>query len=481
MAKKRHNLSSYQLLTGNMGRLYPIGLHEVLPGDVFRHATSVMVRLSPMAAPVMHPMTVRIHSFFVPHRLVWDGFEDFITGGPDGNDSQTVPQITLSGNQTDLGEYWTLPRDARPVSALPFRGYNAIFNEYFRDQDLVAERLETDQTVANVAWEKDYFTTARPWPQKGDAVTIPIGAQAEVKGDFNVRDQDGNRSRLISSSQTGDIGTAVPLQQGQHLTADQEGLNGLYADLSQATAVDVNDLRRAFALQRFQEARARYGSRYSEYLRHYGVRPADSRLDRPEYLGGGRVRVNVSEVLQTAPETGTPTQTEYGVGDLYGHGVGALSTRPYRRRFPEHGYVHTFLSVRPKALYTEQVQRTWLKKTKEDFFQKELQHIGQQPVWQGEIFAENDADTYNTFGWQDRYREYQEHPSQICGDFRDQLGYWHMGRLFVTDPVLNASFVECDPSNRIFNVQTEDHLWIMVQHRLRALRNVQRTTVGRIF
>jgi len=475
----RHRLHNYQLLTGNMGKLYPVGLQEVLPGDTFRHSTSAMVRLSPMAAPVMHPMQIRLHHFFVPHRLVWDGFEDFITGGDDGMNADQVPFLTATTDDipqeyTRLGSFWgVLPGDS--ISALPYRGHNLIYNEYYRDQDLVAELPEDNQAIQNVAWEKDYFTTCRPWEQKGADVTVPVTGTAPVRG-LGYKQGD---SYATGISKTNDD-SAGPDGQYKAAFAHVAGAAPhVYTDLSEASAVSVNALRRAFALERFQEARAQYGSRYSEYLRYYGVTPGDARLDRPEYLGGGRVRLNVSEVLQSAPETSAdPSGSEYGVGDMYGHGIGGLRTPPYRRRFPEHGYVHSYLSVRPKAIYRDLTPRHFLKKDRFDFFTKEMAHIGQQAVWKGEIGK--DTDPYEVFGYQDRYSEYTEAHSQVHGEFKNLLDYWHMARTFQNPPALNKEFITCEPTKRIFNIQSHDVLWMMIQHHISANRPVQKHAKGRI-
>lgn len=464
-----------------MGKLYPIGLQEVLPGDVFRHSTSAMVRLSPMAAPVMHSMTIRIHHWFVPHRIVWDGFEDFITGGPDGMNADTIPTYEMVNAQPDnIGNFWGIPTGRHYVNALPTRGYNLIYNEYYRDQDLTPELAETNDWLATVAWEKDYFTTARPWEQKGPQVTIPLGGVAPVYG-MGMDNFDSNTGELVDPNQllgpwpAGD-GRALYAIAGQ---SGEAPTPRVYTDLSDATAISISDLRRAFALQRFEEARAQYGSRYSEYLRYYGVRPSDARLDRPEYLGGAKTRVNVSEVLQTAPETGEQPTNEYGVGDLYGHGIGGISAPAYRRRFPEHGYVHSFISIRPKAVYQDMVDRHFLKRDKFDIFAKEMQYIGQQEVWQGELG--DLTDPYTVFGYQDRYREYCESRSRVTGEFKDLLDYWHLARQFESNPALNSDFVKCNPSKRIFNVETNDVLWMMAQHKISALRQVVKTPIGKIY
>lgn len=476
MKRQKFTLSHNRLFTGNMGELYPIGLVEVLPADTFQHHTDLVVRLSPMAAPVLHSMTVRIHHFFVPHRLTWAGFEDFITGGDDGTDTSTVPTLSTTGTDNDLLDYFGIPRvSGVNVSALPVRAFNLIFNEWYRDQDLVAERGTEDLDIPLVAWEKDQFTTARPWPQKGDEVTLPLGTDAPIASDATVGTDDLSYFDTNSSSyKKMTLSTYIKGSATAGLEADR-----LYADLSGASAASVNDLRRAFALQRFAEARARYGSRYSEYLKYaFGASSRDGRLDRPEYLGGGKARINVSEILQTAPEGGG-TSSEYGVGDLYGHGIGAMRTNRYRRTFDEHGYVVSLMSVRPKAVYMNGIDRTWLRQDREDFFQRELQHIGQQEVMLNELYADA-TNGGNTFGYQDRYREYREQQSRVSNDFRSTLNYWHLARNFASAPVLNESFVSCSPSKRIFNVQNEHVMWCMARHSLVARRAVDRSSVGKI-
>jgi len=497
MARNKHNLSNYRLLTGDMGKLYPVGLTEVLPGDAVQHSTSVFMRFSPMAAPVMHPVTVRVHHFFVPHRLVWPeseggGWEQFITSGPDGNDTQTVPTTATTGTAGELEDYFGLPLETGAnVSALPVRGHNLIFNEWFRDQDLVVEKPTEDKKVAQVAWEKDYYTTARPWEIKGPAITLPLGTKAPVKGigAVNQTFADGpltfyetgeSAGTTSGSTKLVDGGGAAQRQIHIEEDADNSGFPGIFADLSDSSAVPINEFRRAFALQRYAEARARYGSRYVEYLRYLGVNPSDQRLNRPEFLGAGRAQVSISEVLQTANEAASD---RFGVGDLYGHGVASMRSNAYRRHFNEHGYIHSLLSVRPKAMYTQGAERHWLRKDRDDFWQRELQHIGQQAIWNGELFIDaspTDAELYATFGFQDRYREYREAESKVSSEFRTVLDYWHLARDFSAQPVLNNTFTDCVPSKRIFNVQTQDTLWIAAQHKIVARRLVSRNASGMI-
>lgn len=489
--RSKHNLSHYHLLTADMGQLIPIGMMEALPGDTVQHHANVLVRVSPLAAPVMHPVSVRIHHFFVPNRITWtgaggDNWEDFITGGDDGMNAASPPTIPSVDTPGTLLDYLGIPLVAGvPVSLLPIRAFNKIFNEYYRDQDLVPERDQDDITIPRIAWEKDYFSSARPWTQKGPEVTLPLGDRAPVSGIgvastphalYAVRETGGVDKTYATGYDSTDTNATIAVEGEPGNT----NYPNIYANLADAIGGNINDIRRAFAIQRYQEARARYGSRYTEYLRYLGVSPSDGRLQRPEFLGGGRTQINFSEVLQTAPETGEGPTTEYGVGDLYGHGIAAMRSNKYRRFIEEHGYIISCLSVRPKVMYTNGIHRTWLRHDKEDYFQKELQHIGQQEILNDEIFAEPGNDR-TVFGYADRYRDYREVPSHVSAEFRQLLNYWHMGREFEELPVLNQSFVDCVPTKRIHNEQTQHALWIMAQHKMVARRLVSRNASARIF
>ncbi len=499
MKRSKHTLSHYMLNTSEMGTLHPIGLMEVLPGDTIQHSVSALIRISPLNTPVMHPVTVRIHHFFVPNRLVWPeseggGWENFITGGPDGMDTQTVPTVNTTLNKRSVLHNMGLPNVGQiDVSALPLRGFNMIFNEFYRDQDLHAERDQHFNDLPNIAWEKDYFTTARPWTQKGPEITIPItglapvtGIGTSLTGAFPNIDQDVKETPGPNAS--GRYALAAPIDPSniQH-TYYVEGNSAsgrpqIFADLQDAAGADINDFRKAFALQRYQEARAKYGSRYTEYLRYCGIRPSDARLQRPEYLGGGSSRINFSEVLQTSPDEAAPGGTP-GVGDLWGHGIAGVKGNRYRKFFEEHGYIHTLMSIRPKAIYTQGVERTWMRQDKEDFFQKELQQIGQQEIWNGEIYNEEpQTGERNTFGYQDRYSEYKHQESRVTGEFLTTLDAWHLGRVFDTRPVLNQAFIKCEPSKRIFQVTDDavDSIWSMINHHVVARRLVSKGNSSRI-
>jgi hypothetical protein len=485
MKRSKHSLSHRKLFSCDMSKLIPIGVYEVLPGDTCQQATNLLVRASPLLAPVMHPVDVRVHHWFVPYRLIWEDWEDFITGGEDGMDSSTFPTITLEASVGDLADYFGIPTGVADleVSALPFRAYNLIFNEWYRDQDLVTAKAisvaegadtTTDTDLLSIAWEKDYFTSSRPWEQKGPSIEVPVGGDAPVdfSGATGGVQLSANGDPVKVGSQESGVNYHIA-GDGASIAADEDleitgadlaasDLSGIVADLSSATGVDINTFREAFALQRFQEARARYGSRFTEYLRYLGVRSSDARLQRPEYMGGGRQTIQFSEVLQTAEGTDP-------VGDLKGHGISALRSNRYRRFFEEHGLVMTLYSVRPKTIYATGLHRMWNRRTKEDFWQKELQHIGQQAVLNKEVYADHTTPD-GTFGYQDRYDEYRRQPSSIAGEFRTVLDHWHLARIFTSDPALNASFVTCDATERVFAVPSQHVLWNRADHSIQARR-----------
>lgn len=494
MKRSKFSLSNYKLLTMDMGELVPIGLTEVLPGDSIQQATSCLVRTSPLLAPVMHPVQVKIQHYFVPHRLSWDDWEKFITGGPDGMDASVMPTVSFPAGGPEIGtlaDYMGIPTDitgATSVSALPFRAYARIFNDHIRDQDLQPELVistasgpdtTTSTLLVNDNWERDYLTSARPWEQKGPAITIPIGSQAPVKGigfsgtlpaptagPASGRVTGGTTQNFTNYVGTAGAGIMVDSTTGVAASTFPE----IYADLTGVSSVTVNILREAMALQRYEEARARYGSRYVEYLRYLGVRSSDARLSRTEYLGGGLQTIQFSEVLVSAE-----TDPSEPVGSLKGHGMAGMRSNRYRRFFEEHGYVISLLSVKPKTMYSQGIARHWNRRTKEDFFQKELQHIGQQEILNKEVYASHSSPDA-VFGFGNRYDEYRRNLSTVSGEFRTTLDFWHLARTFTSDPALNAAFVKAVPSERIFAVPSTDVLWIMAKHSIQARRIVSSNT-----
>lgn len=505
--RSKFNLSFYNMLSCKMGYLVPVGLTELLPGDSIQLSHSMLMRLAPMVAPVMHPVHVTIQTFFTPLRIIFDGFESAITGGPDGTDATVFPTVSIKPEQSSLADYLGLPLapNALTVSALPFRAYDLIYNEYFRDQDLTPELpiskaagvdTTTSTTLQRVSWSKDYFTTARPWPQKGPDVSIPVEGQ---QGAFNISSTGTPviDITLLDSGGPSTVTKQVPLMSRPttpvssghygalefYVEADNPPWTNVVAlgggvNISNPNlkidgninlgTIPISLLREAFAIQRFQEQRGLFGSRYEDYLRTLGVRPQDSRLQMPEYLGGSTRTIQFSEVLQTGGDT---------IGQLYGHGIAALGSRRIRYFAPEHGYLMSLMFVRPIPVYAQGIDKLWSRKTKEDFWQPQFEHIGQQKVLTKELYATGSSDTDDaTWGWQNRYDEYRRGVNHVSGEFRDTQDYWHMARMFGSSPVLNSDFVQCHPTDRIFqgSEANADQLLCMVQNRLIARRLVSK-------
>lgn len=523
--RSKFSLSHYRLFSAKMGQLLPIGLTEVLPGDTFQHSTALFLRCAPMVTPVMHPVHCIIHHWYIPARLLWESWEDFITGGPDGADDSIMPTIKAPDGDGfavgSLADYLGVPTGipGLEVMALPFRAYALLYNECYRDQDLEKELdislddgpdTTTSTELQCTDWARDYFTSARPWPQKGPQVTVPVNPAAGV-GYQLVGDPDGNRRfRLEQEYNAGPVKTETHLvgfRTGEVQVAQNSG--GPYDFRSDPTAttfqvpagprtltpstgltwplgpipgvkvqptgstevgsIDINQLREAFALQRFEEHRALYGSRYVEYLRYLGVKSSDARLQRPEYLGGSKQTVQFSEVLQTGADAAADTP----VGTLRGHGIAASRTNRYRRFFEEHGFILSVMTVRPVSVYMQGLPRLWNRRVKEDYFQRELQHIGQQEVLTKELYAgDTNGPTADdvVFGYQNRYDEYRAHESYVSGEFRTVLDSWHMARNFANQPTLNADFISALPTDRIFASQINDTLYCMAHHSIQARR-----------
>lgn len=506
MKRSKFSLSHYKLLTCKMGQLVPVSWFEALPGDTIQQAVSALVRCAPLVTPVMHPVQVRFHHWFVPNRLLWTNWQDFITGGADGNNASAHPYIDFGGAAPSVGtlaDHLGVPTSGTigRVNALPFRAYNLIWNEFYRDEDLqsllnlsLADGADatTSVSVQNISWEKDYLTSSRPWALKGTAVTLPLGTSAPVKGigvygttgaltapQNSVRESGGGTRNYAQALEQTNIANDLALEMDSSSTTTAHPT--IYADLSAATGIDINTVRHAFAIQRYQEARARYGSRYTEYLRAaFGVRSSDARLQRPEYLGGGRNTIQFSEVLQTG---GTSAGAQTGVGQMAGHGITAMRSNRYRRFFEEHGIVMTLMSVRPRTMYSQRMKRAFMRGIgsgsyagstggKEDYFQKELQHIGQQALSGYEVDSSTNSSV--VFGYQDRYDEYRREESQVAGLFRSTLNTWHLSREFGGAPSLNSTFVSCVPSTRVFADTSADNLYVMANQSIQARRLVAR-------
>lgn len=491
MKRSKHSLSHYRLTSLNMGQLVPVMCEEVLPGDTFRQQSSVLMRVAPLVAPVMHPCHLMIHHWYVPSRLLWDNWEPFITGSDPAKVLPTMTIASTDANAKHLGQHLGIGADLNTgsivVQTLPFRAYNKIYNEFYRDQDLQAKLPErtgdTGDLVADYGlklanWEKDYFTTARPYPQQGaNEELIALGAATAPVlglGKFNQTFPLSNQSVYESDGTTSTFAFAAHIDgtanDSNNLkmegTAATGGFPNIRADLQNA-GIKVNEWRRAMAMQRMREHRNRFGSRYRDMLAFLGITSSDARLQRPEYLGGGKQTIAFSEVLSTA-DTGTAV-----VGEMAGHGIAALRSRPYKRFFEEHGYVLSLLCVRPVSVYMQRVPRHFLRRDYEQFWQKELEMLGEQTITNFEVYGDAAAPS-GTFGYIPRYDEYRHAEGSVAGEFRNVLDYWHLARDFTAQPVLNGTFVECDASERIYASATNDQLYAMVAHRIAARRLVSK-------
>lgn len=479
MRRSMLDLSHDHKLSTDMGYLVPVATMEVLPGDTFSHRTTLLARIAPLVHPLYHDVSVSVHHWYVPNRILWADWEEWIVA----KSIETKPTVTID---TSTADTWRLldhmgvpPANGTDIDALPVRAYNLIYNEFYRDQDLQTARAEDDMTLARVCWEKDYFTTARAVPQQGSAVEVSFSqGQAPLMGLGPL--SGGTTSTTQVKQADGTLSTSGPVYHvsggtagsspGNSLGVTADGTNGnptAYADLASATGgINIDDLRRAIALQRFAEARTKFGSRYVDYLRFLGVNPRDGRLDRPEYLGGGKQRINFSEVLATAEGTTTD------VGDMFGHGIAGLAARRYRKMFEEHGWVLSLLSVRPRPVYQDAFPRKFLRMDPMEHWQRELEVLPWQSISQQEVDFNGSAST--TFGYVPRYDEYRREFGYVSGTFRTggTEEDWHMGRTFASPPTLNSSFVTCTPTDRIYSDNTMPEVMLNVHHRIMAKRIV---------
>jgi hypothetical protein len=467
------NIGGYHPTTFNMGELVPVQCRELIEGDTVQGSTSLLIRVSPTLAPVMHPVTVRVHHWFVPTRILWSSWEDFRTGGSDGNNTDTVPQTaSITHAVGTLTNYMGVPTGSSgyTVNALPVRAYNMIYNKRYRDQDVITEVSEDSTSVQKIAWEKNQFTTARSSSQRGTEVSLPLGTAAYLKYDDVTGDTTGqNGDWVVAYQDAGNDGqwgsnASLDTASDAQLTANNNA--NVYADLSTATAATINDLRVAFATQNFMEIRQKYGANYIDYLAYLGITGQDSRLQEPEYLGGGKQNISFSEVIATA-ETGTSVD----VGDLKGHGIAAVKSNRFRKFIPEHGYLLTLVSIRPKAIYANGLDKMWTRTDKEDFFTKELERMGQVEIENREIYIDDTGPT-DTFGWGARYHDYREGKSFVSGEFApgQALDHFTQAISYSSDVALNQTFLECNPSTRIYASTATNNIWCFTNNDTKVRR-----------
>jgi len=481
------DLSHDVKLSTQMGQLTPILTLECVPGDKFNLGCESLVRFAPLIAPVMHRMDVTMHYFFVPNRLVWSNWEKFIT---DANSGLVSPYIfsanfeaqyqnpTQAGTAGKTADYLGLPTPPNgsfntQVSAIPFAAYQCIYNEYYRDQNLQApinyklsdgsndgsfDRVRELCNLRNRSWEHDYFTASLPFAQKGQAVDIPLGS---IDGNVEVFYDNASGTTLNGTPAS----INVQGQPAADITNDRLYAKTDGVDIEPTT---INDLRRAYRLQEWLEKNARGGTRYIEsILSHFGVRSSDARLQRPEYITGVKTPVVISEVLNTTGEDGGLPQ-----GNMAGHALSISSGKSGSYYCEEHGYIIGIMSVMPKTAYQQGIPRTFLKNDTLDYYFPSFANIGEQAVEKQELFAYT-VNKNDTFGYVPRYAEYKYMPSRVAGEFRTTLDYWHLGRIFATEPNLNSTFIECTPeqTTRIFAVEDgTDPLYCHVYNKIQAVR-----------
>lgn len=517
------DLSHEVKTTGKFGNLYPVLLLDTLPGDTITDQITVFLRMAPMLAPIYHRIDVTVHAFFVPCRLLMEQtlWETFITGGgAQGTQEVILPYlrpdsiVTAAGGTEPMekGSLWDhlgLPvfSGAAPavwseehISVLPFRACAKVWNDFYRDPNITpSTELDLDlELQGNVSsqtftkglmeiyqrgWDKDYFTSCLPWAQRGTEVLMPLSGVA-FSEDINYLDEsqwlknDGSPASIGDVSIANISGTTAVSSGALGTPMRVENIDSIQMENS---STSINDLRVALALQSWFEANARGGGRYNENIQtQFNVRVPDYRLQRCEYLGGGKQVVTISEVLATANTD--VDAVEVPVGDMFGHGMSAGKSNRFSYFCQEHGFVVAFLSVMPVPAYDLGIERLWSREKWYDFGWPKLAHLGEQEVKSKEVFFSFDGadgeDNQELFGYIPRYSEYKFKQDRVTGDFRDTLSFWHLVRKFLTRPVLDDAFLSMEENGteeetfrRIFAVQDgTDYLWINMYHRISAKR-----------
>ena len=530
MKRTKFDRSHVYKTTFDSGKLIPVFIDEVLPGDTTRMSVNYFARLATPIKPIMDNIYLDWFFFFVPNRLVWEHWQNFCFEQEDPDDSSTdyvIPTVTATGNSGNayigsLWDYFGLPVNTSGnlsgISALPFRGVYLIWNEWFRDENLqksvkiqkgdLNEVLNSSRASEQPAWvftpgsniapglvcpprgkRHDYFTSALPWTQKGPGVSIGLAGTAPIQGTATLTMPNSVGIYTTGSSDflanvPGTLNKAgseelyqtnayIGLKSGAGSTSiSGVSSNGFYANLDESSIFTINSLRTAFQMQKFYERLARGGSRYTEVLRSFfGVVSPDARLQRPEFLGSFTKMVNVNPIAQTSATDDTSPQ-----GNLSAYGVTAAKFHGFTKSFVEHGYVFGFVCARADLTYQQGINKMWLRSTVYDFYWPTFAHLGEQAIELREIYAQGvEADT-SVFGYQERYAEYRYKPSQITGKFRSSvtggtLDKWHLSQFFSSAPTLNEEFiVENPPIERIIAVPSEPEFLLDVGFRYTTVR-----------
>lgn len=466
--RSKFDLSFDRKFSFDMGKAYPMLVQECVPGDTWHIQASDIIRFQPLISPVYHRLDFKIHYFFVPNRLVWDNWENFITQkNPDIN----VPTTTFSGLSTSgvasgvnsLMDYFDLPVSAQnadrqntlPLCVLPFRAYNLIYNEYFRDEfkqneialfkneDSVSLDEMRTYRLFNVGWEKDYFTNAQHSPQQGAAVTLPMKNNSSVSTYINK--SGTNTGGPIQIDAGTDKLIYAPNQSQESFSLNAHGSNTLN---NFVTAGTIHELYTATAIQRFRDKLQLGGGRYIETLLSlFGVTAPDYRLQRPEYIGGSSHPIEIGRILQTSEGSSSSP-----LGSYAGEASGTGKSQTFDYYCEEHGYIIGIAYVVPRTGYQQGIPRKYIKRDIYDWYFPDFSLLGDQEVLNDEIFMQS-GDNNGIFGYNPRYSEYKYNDDKVNGDFRTTLSFWHMNRIFDSLPSLNSEFLQCDPTSRIFAVE----------------------------
>lgn len=485
---KRSNfdLSHERKLSCNMGDLVPILVQEVLPGDKFKIDTQTLVRFAPLVSPVMHRINTYIHFFYVPNRIIWPDWDKFIVGDPSVPEVPTYDLCNSTHNfqSCKLADHlglplgtFTRPGEHEYINTLPFRAYMKIWNDYYRDENLQTEvDIEDDEinvisSLKTRSWDKDYFTSALPWAQKGDPVTVGIDLERNTPTKATGIDNTLNGVELQLKTVGGN----------EYSIADNQGNNDITIRDIESAEFSIESLRLAERLQRFLERNARAGTRYVEHLlAHWGVLSSDARLQRPEYLGGGVSPVIVSEVLSTSmtldPAASTPELVN-PVGQMAGKATNVGRTNQAYKFVEDHGWIIGIMSIMPEPGYMNQGIARHLSRTSQmDYYFPEFATLGEQEIKVKELYYPDTFgqgyDPESTFGYQQRWAEYKYTQSTCHGEFRESaLEYWHLNRKFEAEPQLDGLWLECNPGYRIFAVtDSKTTLYVQAYNKVWASR-----------
>lgn len=513
--RSRFNLDHTVNMSLKMGKVFPTMWEEVQPGDSFTLGSVSMFRLAPLVSPVMHRIRISTRYFFVPNRIMWPEWQKYMAR----NTEAAHPVINLPPQNKErslanylgipVAEFAEVPPGSIKLSAFPFAAYRLIWQEYYRSQQLQDEVFEplvagdnyfnyvTDfhqNSCLPVGWRHDYLTSALPDAQFGDPVAIPLTFQngievyLEQNGSTAAQNvmffRDANGAPSGPSPDVTSAAGPAPLGNSMHVGGNPAALdpNGTLKVDVNSHAANITDLRLAFRLQEWQEMLARGGTRYTEVLKmHFGVSSSDSRMQRPEYLGGYVQNMVISEVLSTAQSSNNPEDADVPVGHMAGHGISADAGQSFRFRAEEHGVLMCLVSIMPDPSYMDGIPRQFFRNDQLDYAWPKFALIGEQGIYNAEVFV-NSADPMGIWAYAPRYAEYKHKQNRVAGDFSANLTFWHMARKFSALPPLNAEFIAGDPTNRIFAVTDgeEDNIYAHIQHKVSASRPLPRFGVPTI-